>query len=199
MTTSTLQTTTIEPADLRELLTAERVQPLILDVRTPAEFETAHIPGSYNVPLDLLDEHRDELQRHLQDQVVLVCRSGGRATQAEAKLAPDSQASLKVLRGGITAWEQAGGRVNRGRPRWDLERQVRLVAGSVVLASMVASLAFPAAQWLAAAVGAGLAVAALTNTCTLGMLLGRLPYNRGALCDVQGALAGIAAAKGPQS
>ena len=30
--------------------------PRVLDVRTPAEFETAHIPGAYNVPLDTLRE-----------------------------------------------------------------------------------------------------------------------------------------------
>ena len=61
-------------------------RPRLLDVRTPAEFTTAHIPGSYNVPLPLLREHRDELRTHLDDDVVLVCRSGVRATQAETLL-----------------------------------------------------------------------------------------------------------------
>jgi len=48
----------IDVATLRSRL--EENPPRILDVHTPAEFETAHIPGSYNVPLDLLREHRDE-------------------------------------------------------------------------------------------------------------------------------------------
>ena len=56
--------------------------PRVLDVRTPGEFDTAHIAGAYNVPLDLLREHRDEIVKHLDEDVVLVCRSGQRAAQA---------------------------------------------------------------------------------------------------------------------
>jgi rhodanese-related sulfurtransferase len=62
------------------------VPPRVLDVRTPGEFETAHIAGAYNVPLDLLREHRDEIVKHLDNDVVLVCRSGQRAAQAEETL-----------------------------------------------------------------------------------------------------------------
>jgi len=68
--------------------------------------------------------------------------------------------------------------VRRSRHRWDLERQVRLVAGSLVLGSILASIAKPAARFLAGAVGAGLVVAAMTNKCTMGMALAKLPINR---------------------
>ncbi len=85
----------------------------------------------------------------------------------------------------MLAWQASGAPVNHGRPRWDLERQVRLVAGSIVLASVLGSLVVPGLQWIAAVLGAGLAVAALTNTCAMGMLLAKLPYNRGtAGCDL---------------
>lgn len=66
----------------------------VLDVRTPAKFETAHIAIVYNAivynsqPLDLLREHRGEIAGHLNEQVVLVCRSGVRATQAEKARSP---------------------------------------------------------------------------------------------------------------
>jgi rhodanese-related sulfurtransferase len=175
----------IDAAALRELLGSGR-GPRLLDVRTPAEFETAHIPGAYNVPLDLLREHRAELRAHLDDEVVLVCRSGARATQAGHTLAEVGLPNVKVLDGGMLAWQQqASAPVNRGRPRWDLERQVRLVAGSIVLVSVLASLLVPGLQWIAALMGAGLTIAALTNTCAMGMLLARLPYNRGgASCDL---------------
>jgi rhodanese-related sulfurtransferase len=173
----------IDTAGLREQLTAGS-GPRIIDVRTPAEFETAHIPGAYNVPLDLLREHRTELRRHLDEDVVLVCRSGARATQAGQTLADAGLPNVKVLTGGILAWQAAAAPVNLGRPRWDLERQVRLVAGTIVLASVLASAAVPALKWIAALLGAGLAVAALTNTCAMGMLLGKLPYNRGSGCEL---------------
>jgi rhodanese-related sulfurtransferase len=163
----------------------------VLDVRTPGEFEAGHIPGSYNVPLDLLDEHRAELSQATHP-VVLVCRSGNRASQAERKLAEVGMPNVKVLTGGLTAWQASGGAVRQVRERWDLERQVRLVAGSLVLTSILASLAFPPAKWLAGAVGAGLTVAALTNTCTMALLLSKLPYNRGAACDIGAVVARLA-------
>jgi len=157
----------------------------VLDVRTPAEFETMHIPGAYNVPLDTLREHRDELRNHLDDDVVLVCRSGVRATQAEQALAGVGLPNLRVLDGGILAWEQAGGEVRRGRQRWELERQVRLVAGSMVLTSVAVSLVVRRAQLLAGGVGAGLTFAALSNSCLMGSILMKLPYNRSSTYDVR--------------
>ena len=36
---------------------------------------------------------------------------------------------------------------------------------------------------MAGGVGGGLTFAAPSNTCAMGMLLSKLPYNRGAACD----------------
>ncbi|MEO3770526.1 rhodanese-like domain-containing protein [Micromonospora sp. B9E7] len=179
----TTRPATVDATGLRELIDSGHA-PRLLDVRTPAEFETSHIPGSYNVPLDLLKEHREELRRHLDEDVVLVCRSGARATQAEQTLAGVGLPNLKVLDGGIMAWQAANAPIRRGAPRWDLERQVRLVAGSIVLVSVLGSVFVPQLKWVAGFIGAGLTFAAVTNTCAMGMLLGRLPYNRGANCDL---------------
>jgi rhodanese-related sulfurtransferase len=173
---------TIDPQVLRGRLDSA-APPRVLDVRTPGEFETVHIPGAYNVPLDLLREHRDEIIKHFDDDVVLVCRSGQRASQAEGALRNAGLPNVHILEGGMTAWEAKGLPVNRGTQRWDLERQVRFVAGSIVLSSILGSIAAPGLKWLAAGIGGGLAAAALTNTCAMGMLLSRLPYNRGATCD----------------
>ncbi|MFE9651240.1 rhodanese-like domain-containing protein [Streptomyces sp. NPDC006365] len=173
----------LDPATLRDL-TRDGEGPRLLDVRTPGEFRTAHIPGSYNVPLDTLREHRAELLHHLDEDVILICRSGARAAQAEQALAEAGLPNLRVLDGGVVAWETAGGPLTRGPERWDLERQVRLVAGTLVLVTGVAGLFLPGLHLIGTAVGAGLAVAALTNTCAMGMLLSRLPYNRGPRTDV---------------
>lgn len=175
-------TATIDSQNLSERL-GSATPPRVLDVRTPGEFESAHIAGAYNVPLDLLREHRDEIIKHLDDEVVLVCRSGQRATQAEESLRTAGLTNVHILDGGIMAWESAGFAVNRGTQRWDLERQVRLVAGSIVLTSILGSLAAPKLKWVAGAIGGGLTFAALSNTCAMGMALSKLPYNRGATCD----------------
>ncbi len=174
----------MDSQNLSDLL-GSATPPRVLDVRTPGEFETAHIAGAYNVPLDLLREHRDEIIAHLDEDVVLVCRSGQRAAQAEETLRNVGLANVHILDGGISAWEAKGFEVNRGAQRWDLERQVRLVAGSVVLSSVLASVAVPKFKWVAAAIGGGLTFASLTNTCAMGMALSKLPYNRGATCDAQ--------------
>ena len=181
-TTAGTSPRTTDAAALKETLASGQVR--VLDVRTPAEFETMHIPGAYNVPLDTLREHREELSTHLDDDVVLVCRSGVRATQAEQALAGVGLPNLRVLDGGILAWEQAGGEVRRGTQRWELERQVRLVAGSMVLSTVLMSLLRPGVQVVAGAVGAGLTFAAVSNSCLMGSILMKLPYNRSSTYDV---------------
>lgn len=173
---------TVDAHELTERMKSA-APPRLLDVRTPAEFESAHIPGSYNVPLDMLREHRDEIMAHLDDEVVLVCRSGQRAAQAEDTLRQAGLGNVHILTGGIVDWETKGFTVSRGKAKWDLERQVRMVAGSIVLTSVLGSIAVPKLKWVAGAIGGGLTFAALSNTCAMGMMLAKLPYNRGAACS----------------
>lgn len=180
--------TRLDVATLRDWVSS-RDAPRVLDVRTAAEFAAVHIPGSYNIPLDLLREHRDELSRHLEQDVVLVCRSGARAGHAEILLAETVRPNLHVLEGGLLGWQDAGAPVNRGPARWDLERQVRLAAGGLVLAGILASVLIPEMKWASAAVGGGLAMAALTNSCLMGSLISKLPHNQDASCDLQTVLA----------
>jgi rhodanese-related sulfurtransferase len=179
---------TVTAAELKDLLESE-APPRLLDVRTPSEFQTVHIAGAYNVPLDLLREHRREIVDRLDEDIVLVCRSGQRAAQADESLRGIGLDNVRVLDGGMTDWEKTGFAVNRGAQRWDLERQVRLVAGSIVLSSVIGSVVVPRLKWMAALIGGGLTFAALSNTCAMGMALARLPYNRGPSCDPHTVLA----------
>lgn len=183
----------VNPARLQSLITSG-LAPRMLDVRTPGEFETVHIAGSYNVPLDLLREHRDEIRAHLDDEVVLVCQSGQRAAQAEATLRQAGLGNVHVLDGGMNAWEAGGFAISRGVQRWPLERQVRFLAGLIVAISVLVAVWVPGFQWVAFAMGAGLAVAAATNTCLMGMMLAKLPYNRGPSCDARSVVAQLVAA-----
>ncbi|WP_323447029.1 rhodanese-like domain-containing protein [Streptomyces yaizuensis] len=185
-------TSTVTPAAL-QLLTSGGRGPLLLDVRTTGEFRTVHIPGARNIPLDVLRAHRDDLLDHLDAETVLVCHSGARAAQARELLADAGLSGLPVLDGGMVAWELADAPVERGPARWTLERQVRLVAGSVVLTTGLAGLVVPGLHLVGTAIGAGLTFAALTNTCALGMLLSRLPYNRGPRADLSTAVTALRA------
>lgn len=171
----------IDAVELRGLVENDEIR--LLDVRTAAEFETAHIAGSYHVPLDTLSEHCPDICR-ADASVVVICQSGGRAAQAAEKLVSNGLDNVQVLDGGMSSWMNIGGPVVRGRERWGLERQVRLVAGSLALTGVLASTRVPAAKWVAGFIGGGLTFAALTNTCAMGNVLSRLPYNRSGTIDV---------------
>src|SRR6056297_2374123 len=153
--TSPFPTDTIDVEQPHRL---RREDPLLrlLDVRTGAEFDSVHIPGSYNVPLDTLAEHSDDLAQ-LDHPVVLICRSGARADQAHAKLSGAGKDRLHLLDGGLDAWVSAGGEVLRSSSEtWALDRQVRLVAGGIALTGILASVVAPRAKWVAGAVATGL-------------------------------------------
>ncbi|AKA02077.1 sulfurtransferase [Streptomyces noursei ZPM] len=190
MTTAPRTPAELDAAALRALA-EDGSGPRLLDVRTPGEFHAVHLPGAHNVPLDVLREHRAELRHHLDEDTVLICRSGARAAQAAQALSEAGLPHLRVLRGGVAAWEAAGGPVTRGPARWELERQVRLVAGSLVLVSGLVGLAVPGVGLIGTAVGAGLTFAAVTNTCAMGLLLAKLPYNRGPRTDIGSVIAAL--------
>ena len=187
MTTTLPTTDLIDAAELTQLRIAHP-DLRILDVRTGGEFETAHIPGSYNVPLDTLGEHVTDLA-DVEHPVVLVCQSGGRATQAHTKLTTAGKETLHILEGGMNAWQASGGDLIRASSnRWAMDRQVRLVAGSMGLAAIAVSTMIPGAKWLAGAVATGLTYSAVSDTCAMASLLAKLPYNRTDRCDIAGVL-----------
>ena len=79
----------------------------LLDVRTPAEFERAHVAGSYNLPLAELHRHAESLSA-ARAPIVLICRSGARARAAEDTLRRACVSTVSVLDGGILAWRRHG-------------------------------------------------------------------------------------------
>jgi hypothetical protein len=77
-----------------------------------------------------------------------------------------------------------------------MERQVRGVAGSLVLLSIVGSrFVWKPLALIAGGVGASLAYSALTDTCGMAMLLSKLPYNRSVTCDVRDVVKQLSAAE----
>ncbi|MFJ6417390.1 rhodanese-like domain-containing protein [Paeniglutamicibacter sp. NPDC091659] len=169
---------TTSPEELKDWI-ASGPDVVVLDVRSAAEFESLHILGSYNVPLPLLAEHTEELASKLDTKVVLVCQSGVRATEAKTNLASVGFGNAHVLAGGVPAYKQAGGRTVEGSKRWDLERQVRMAAGSLVIAGLAGGkFLSPQIRTVAGVIGAGLTFSAATNTCAMGKALSKMPWNR---------------------
>ena len=169
----------ISPADLaRRQQNGEPIT--LIDVRTPLEFQEVHIPFAKNIPLDALDAAAvaKEYSRGSQP-IYIVCRSGSRGRQACERLQAAGHAQVVNVEGGTSAWDQAGLPVNRGKKSMSLERQVRIAAGLlVVIGAGLGMFVHPYWMGLSAFVGAGLVFAGLTDTCGMGLLLARMPWNK---------------------
>ncbi len=149
----------------------------LIDVRTPHEFAERKIPGSLNVPLGSLSDELEQLSGR--ENIVLVCAAGTRAEKARSIL-DKRGVKAQVLEGGIAQWKNATLPLELGEPQGlSLERQVRIVAGTLVAAgSTLALLVDPRYAIASGLIGCGLVFAGVTNTCGLAMLLAKLPYNR---------------------
>jgi rhodanese-related sulfurtransferase len=177
---TTLSTQTISITEFRRR-TAGNSSVLLLDVRTPAEFAKVHAIGAQLMPLDQLDPAAvSSLRSNPDDPIYIICQSGGRSSKACAQLANSGLENLYSVDGGTAAWEKSGLPVERGSAKTiSLERQVRIAAGSLVLIGLILARAIhPAFVALSAFIAAGLVFAGITDTCGMGMLLSKMPWNR---------------------
>ena len=171
--------TTISPQKLHDIVQSGQNVELI-DVRTPVEYREVHVGCARNVPLDQLDAAKIAAGRSQPSQpLYVICRSGSRGKQACEKFLAAGYTNVVNVEGGTQAWDQAGLAVVRGQKAISLERQVRIAAGSLVLiGSLLGYFAHPYWLGLSAFVGAGLVFAGVTDTCGMGMLLARMPWNQ---------------------
>lgn len=170
---------TISPKQLHDIVQSGQDVELI-DVRTPVEYREVHVGFARNVPLDQLDAAKIAVGRDGSGQpLYVICRSGSRAKQACEKFVATGYTNVVNVEGGTQAWDQAGLPVVRGKKSISLERQVRIAAGSLVLiGALLGYFAHPYWIGLSAFVGAGLVFAGITDTCGMGMLLARMPWNQ---------------------
>ena len=149
----------------------------LIDVREYPEFAEGHIESAELVPLGTLDKASEDWNRS--QPLTLICRGGRRAELARQTLAAKGFQSLTVLEGGVQAWTNGGKplTVAANRP-WSMERQVRVAAGSLVLAffglGLLASKKFFVGAGL---VGAGLVYAGVSDNCLMASVLCRMPWN----------------------
>ncbi|MFJ2774551.1 rhodanese-like domain-containing protein [Streptomyces sp. NPDC087300] len=156
---------------------------LVIDVRSAVEYAQGHVPGAVNIPLDSVQELLPELRQAADRRgLAVVCAAGPRSLTACAQLAGAGVEALS-LAGGTTAWHAAGRPVSTsaepgGRQVWAMDRQVRFTAGALVLGGLALGLRAPRARLLSVAIAGGLVYSAVSGTCGMASLLGRLPLNR---------------------
>jgi rhodanese-related sulfurtransferase len=148
---------------------------LLIDIRGPDEHARESIPGARNCPLT-----GSEPLAAGSGPVVFYCRTGNRTTVNANRLASAACCEAYAIEGGLEAWKQAAlpVRTDRSQPI-EIQRQVQLVAGALVLLGVLLGLSgHPTFYALAAFIGAGLVFAGLTGWCGMAKLLAHMPWNR---------------------
>ncbi len=179
---------TIQVKQLADQLSSGEVN--LIDVRMPTEYREVHALGAVNVPLDGLDAKAviDSAGSHGEKPIYVICKSGNRSSKAAQKFLDAGFQQVVNVEGGTNAWVDAGLPVARGKKAISLERQVRIGAGFLVLLGAVLGyFVHPYFVGLSAFVGAGLIFAGITDTCAMGMMLSKMPWNRcgaGSSCGV---------------
>ncbi len=148
-----------------------------IDVREPAEFSSEKIEGSKLLPLSQLPQMADSLDKN--EPLVIVCQTGNRARRAASELATRGFANVSVLEGGIQAWKASGKpALKQLGGVWAMDRQVRFAAGLFVLLGLFGAFyVHPYFIGLSVFVAAGLIFSAVTNTCGMAVVLGKMPWN----------------------
>jgi rhodanese-related sulfurtransferase len=75
---------------------------VVLDVRTPEEYQEGHIPNAILIPLQELENKLNELDK--KEHYLVVCRSGNRSAQASEVLTSNSFANIYNMSGGMNNW-----------------------------------------------------------------------------------------------
>lgn len=167
----------VTPKEAQEVISKNSNTKLI-DVRSPFEYSEKHIEGSINIPIDMLLSRVKELSEPGEEYIVF-CRTGNRSPMAADMLIQSGIQSVKVMEGGVTRWEKERLPIVEGQGGISLERQIRAIAGTLMLIGIALAWAINwAFIWLSVWVACGLIFAGLTNNCLMGMLLMKLPYNK---------------------
>ena len=165
----------ISPQAARDLIAQGA---LLVDIRGADEHARERIADARNLPMEKLD--RASLPAQAQRAVIFHCRSGQRTHMNAARLAQCADGRAYVLEGGLDAWKKAGlpVRADASRPL-ELQRQVQIAAGSVVvLGAVLGAAVSPWFHLLSGFVGAGLVFAGVSGFCGLARVLMRMPWNR---------------------
>ncbi len=160
----------------------------VIDVRMPNEFAQVHAVVARNFPLDSLDPQRVMKNRNGSSHLPLyvICKSGTRSNMACIKFRELGFENVVTVEGGTSAWEAAGLPVMRSEKKMKviaIDRQMRIVAGSLVILGVLLSLQHPWFIGLSAFIGAGLLFAGITDYCPLMATLARMPWNRSQVCQ----------------
>lgn len=169
----------ISVSQLKEI-TEKELNINLLDVRTAPEYQSEHVKGARNFPLDQIESNKSSIPFKKDEEIYILCKSGARATKASRSLSHLGFQNTHVVEGGTDQCIQDGIETIKSKSNViSLERQVRIVAGIIVaLGSVLAMTIHHYFAVIPLFVGSGLTFAGITNTCGMGLLLAKAPWNK---------------------
>jgi glyoxylase-like metal-dependent hydrolase (beta-lactamase superfamily II)/rhodanese-related sulfurtransferase len=154
---------------------------ILLDVRTTEELNemSVKVNDVKHIPLQSLASSIGSMSG--QKSYYVLCRTGHRATMAAMSLMQNGFTNVSVIEGGINAWDKANLPINKHGGTISLERQVRIIAGCLIVIGSLLSLVNIWFIIVPLWVGGGLIFAGVSNNCMMALLLMKLPYNKKSL------------------
>lgn len=80
---------------------------VFVDIRNENAYQSSHLPGAINIPLEHIDKHQDRLKRFSGRSVVVYCDTGQRTLKAVQALQAQGWPNVHQLRGGLNGWREA--------------------------------------------------------------------------------------------
>jgi len=173
--------TTVSPQKLSDSLRHEPENWFLVDVRSPGEFRSGHIPGASNYPIDDFNETTAKQLANSANgrQVCLICQSGKRSQRALDIWAEAGQNGAVELDGGMNQWPGEAGVSKAEGGALPLMRQVQIVAGAnIFVGTLLGVFVNPWFLLIPGFFGAGLTFAGITGACGLALVLTKMPWNR---------------------
>jgi len=166
----------VSPQEAHARLQGAAGEYALVDVRTRSEFESLHALPALLLPLSNLTER--EMEQLSSKKILCICQTGARGRQAADIFAKNGFKEVYNVEGGTAAWAKDGLPVVRGTSNFSLERQVRIVAGTLVAIGTLAGFFLtPYLLFIPLIVGSGLVFSAITDTCGMALVLTRCPWN----------------------
>ncbi len=95
----------VDAGEAAELL--QNLSPLLLDVRTRAEFDNGHIKNAILIPVQELQKRVGELSEYRHHDILIYCATGNRSTVASKILIDNGFKRITNMRHGIYGWSKS--------------------------------------------------------------------------------------------
>jgi rhodanese-related sulfurtransferase len=177
MTLGMKQSERLKPDELLERMQKKDGSLFIVDVRSEDEFNSGSLEGALCIPHDVIGSMAHTIPKD--KDLVLLCQSGKRSAKARGHLLQPDFNSVYELEGGMKAWQEAKHPVVKKRSAIPIQRQVLIVAGTIVLLGNILGLVVNEAFYAVAIfVSLGLIFAGVSGFCGMAIVLEKMPWNK---------------------